>query len=61
MKKILEVIDSILCWTYFFTVILLLLFRLISQECFLKLLFGDPRGMENEDVSISNIFTSRKS
>ena len=50
MQRFLEVIDFIWCWTYFFAVFLLRLFRLISQKRFIELLFGDSEGFQDEDV-----------
>lgn len=61
MKKFLEVIDFIWCWTYFFTVFLLRLFRLISQKRFVELLFGDSERFQDEDVLKNKKMTSRNS
>ena len=61
MKKLLEVIDFIWCWTYFFTVFLLRLFRLISQKRFVELLFGDSEGFQDEDVLKNKKITRSKS
>lgn len=47
MKKVLKVIDFIHCWTYFIVVVLLRSIRLISQERFNILLYGDPKGYKD--------------
>jgi len=61
MKKISEVIEFIWCWTYFFVVVLLRLFRLISQKRFHELLFGGSDGFENEDINVFKKKPSSKS
>lgn len=59
MNKLLGILESIWIWTYFFGVVLLRLFRIISKEQLHKLLFGGSDGFEDEDVKITR--SSRKS
>ncbi|SDU33776.1 hypothetical protein SAMN05421510_10744 [Nitrosomonas ureae] len=50
MKNVSEIFESIWCWTYFFIVFFLRLFRIISQKRFVELLFGDSKEFQDEDV-----------
>lgn len=57
MQKILDFLSALYIWSYFVFVIVLRLFRLISHDRFLSLLFGeDSAHSQKEDVSFSKIF-----
>ncbi len=57
MEKMFKFFEDVYLWLYFVFVVLLRLFRLISQERFLSLLFGENSSeFQKEDVSFSKIF-----
>ncbi len=60
MTKLFNFLESLYLSFYLLVVVLLRLFRLISQERFCELLFGknDP-DFSKEDVSFSNIFRKK--
>jgi hypothetical protein len=61
MNKLFGFFEAIYMWSYFVFVVLLRLFRLISQDRFLELLFGENKSdFAKEDVSFSKIFRNLK-
>jgi hypothetical protein len=57
MNKFLGFLEAVYMWSYFVVVIVLRLFRLISHDKFLSLLFGDDKEQfSKEDVSFKKIY-----
>jgi len=56
-----ELFSFLYCCFYFFTVLSFRLFRLISQESFVILLFGKHHERyKDEDISFSTLFSALK-
>lgn len=45
-----KLLDSLFCWSYFIFVVLLRLLRIISQDRFCEMLFGDSSPATKERV-----------